>query len=142
HVDVGKQRAQTADAPTITGLPKSLPVIDGVAPKLSLRAEVIGRHTGNEARPALLVQQKQLRISPNVARVGRDEEGQVADQAQTLAVGVRLEPLALAEQQELREAHLADLIRQFAPNPVERRRFAPDQLCRPFEVIYVVELRL
>ena len=71
----------------------------------------------------------------NVARVGRDEERQVANQAQALAVGVCLEPLALAEQQELREAHLADLIRQFASDPVEHHRLALNQPCRPFEVI-------
>src|SRR2546427_788280 len=50
-----------------------------------------------------------------------------------------LEALALAEQQELHEAHLADLIRQFAAPPVERRWLALDQLCWPFEVIPVVE---
>src|SRR6266498_3300180 len=99
HVDMSQQRAQPRDAPRIAGLPESVPVVDGVAPKLSLRAEEIGRHTGNEAWPVLLVQQKQLRIGPDVARVRRNEEGQVADQAQTLAVGVCLQSLALAEQQ-------------------------------------------
>src|ERR1700681_3170577 len=128
HVDASQQRPQPRDAPMIAGLPKSVPVIDGVAPKLSLRAEVIGWHTGNEERPALLVQQKQLRVGPDVARIGRDEEGQVADQAQALAEGACLEPLALAGHQELREAHLPDLIRQFASDPVERRWLAPDQL--------------
>src|SRR4030095_11337888 len=111
HVNVSQQRAQTRDAPTIAVLPKSVPVIDGVAPKLSLRAEVIGRNTGYETRPALLVQQKQLRVGPDIARVGRDEEGQVADKAQTLGAGICLESLALAEQQKLCETHLADLIR-------------------------------
>src|SRR5215510_12468448 len=79
HIDVGQQRAQPGDAPTIAGPAKNIPVICGVAPKLSLRAEVVRRNTGNEARPTLLVQQKEFRMCPNVARVGRDEEGQIAD---------------------------------------------------------------
>ena len=86
-----------------------------------------------------IVQQEQLRVGPNVARIRGNEKGQVANQAHALRMCVFPEPFALAEQQELREAHPADLIRQFASDLLERRRLALDQLCRPFEVIRVVE---
>src|SRR5262249_38617180 len=113
QVDVGQQRPQARDAPTIAGLTQSVPIIDGVAPKLSLRTEVNWRYTSDNARPALRIQQKKLRVSPDVARVWRDEEGQVADQAQPLGASMRLEPLALAEQQKPGKAHPTYLIRQF-----------------------------
>ena len=74
-------------------------------------------------------------------RRARERQARFEERAfvQALAAGVCLEPVALAEQQELREARLADMIRQLAPNPVERRWLAPDQLRRPFEIKRVVE---
>jgi hypothetical protein len=61
NVHLSQQGAQAVDAPTIAGSANSVPVVDGVAPKLSLRAEIIGRDSGDEPAPALFVQQKQLR---------------------------------------------------------------------------------
>ena len=84
HVHVSQQSAQPVDAPAIAGPAKRLPVVNRIAPELSLRAEIIGRHSGDEARPVLLVQQKQFRVGPHVARIGRNEKWQVADQAHAL----------------------------------------------------------
>ena len=105
------------------------------------RTEIIGGNAGHKVRSALLIEQKQLGVSPDIARVGRNEKWQVADQTQAVAVSVRLKPLALAEEQELREAGLANLVCKFAPDAVKRRPIALNKLCRPFEVIRVVELR-
>ena len=44
HVDVGQERAKAVDVPAISALPKRVPVVDGVAPQLPFRAEVVGRH--------------------------------------------------------------------------------------------------
>jgi hypothetical protein len=55
QVDVSQQRAQAVDAPSIAGPTMSLPVIDGIAPELALRAEVIGRDPADESRPVLFV---------------------------------------------------------------------------------------
>jgi hypothetical protein len=128
YVDVAQQRAQTIYPPAIAGLAKSIPVVNGIAPELPRRAEIVRRHAGDEARPAPFVEKKQFRVGPDVARIGRDEEWQVADQLQALAVRVCLEPLGLAEEQELYEARQSDLIGQFAARTVERRRLALDQL--------------
>ena len=91
HVHVGQQGAQAVDAPAIAGPAQGVPVIDRVAPELSLGTEVVGWHAGDEARPVLFVQQEQLRVGPHVARVGGDEEGQIADQAHALGVGMFLQ---------------------------------------------------
>ena len=135
RVHVGQQGAQSVDAPAIACPAQRLPVIDGVAPELSLGAEVVRRHAGHEARPALLVEQEQFRVGPDIARVGGDEEGQVADQAQAPGLGVLLEACPLAEQQELCEADLIDRVRQVPAGPGQGSRVAPDQLGRPLEVI-------
>src|SRR5262249_16492540 len=67
HVHVREQGTEAVYAPTVAGLAKSFPVVDGVAPKLPLRAEVVGRHAGDETRPMFIIQEEQFRIAPDVA---------------------------------------------------------------------------
>ena len=67
YIHVSQQRTEAIDAPAIAGPAQRVPVIDGVAPELSLGAELIGGHTSHEARLVLFVQQEQLRTGPNVA---------------------------------------------------------------------------
>src|SRR5262245_7048917 len=129
HIHVSEQGAQAVDTPTITGPSKRLPVINRVAPELSLGAEVVRRHAGGKARPALLVQQEQLRVGPHVARVGRDEEGEVTDQAHALGMGMLLETFPLTDQQELCKADSIDLARQISPRLSQGCGFALDQIC-------------
>src|SRR4030095_13377231 len=61
-VYVSEKGAQAVDTPAIARLPQDVPVIDGVAPQLSLGAEVVGWDPGNEPRPVPLVEQEELGI--------------------------------------------------------------------------------
>ena len=79
HVNMSQQRAAAVYPPAVTGAAKCLPVIDGVIPELPLDTEVIGRDAREKARPVPFVQQEQLRVAPDVARVGGNVERQVAD---------------------------------------------------------------
>ena len=124
-VHVSEQSAQPVNAPAIARPPEAFPIVNRIAPELPLRAEVIGRHAGDEACPALLIQKEELRISPYIARVGRNEERKIADQSHAPGMRMYLEPLALAEQKKLPKAHLADLILQFVSDFLQRRRLAP-----------------
>src|SRR6266478_1837968 len=90
RVHVSQQGAQAVDGPAVTGTTKRVPVIDGVAPELSLGAEVVRRHTGNDAWSVARVQQEQLWVGPQIARIRGDEKRHVADQAHTLGTGVCL----------------------------------------------------
>jgi hypothetical protein len=58
HIDMAQQGAQAINPPTIASLAMSIPVVNGIAPELSARTEIVGRHAGDEARPAAFVQQK------------------------------------------------------------------------------------
>src|SRR5215471_4039423 len=58
RIHVSEQGTQAVDRPAITGCANRIPVVNGIAPQLSLGAEIVGRHTGNEAWPALLVEQE------------------------------------------------------------------------------------
>src|SRR5262245_16588822 len=116
HIHVGEQRTDAIDAPAIAGLPQRVPVVDGVAPELTLGAEIIWGHAGHKLWPLVFVQQEQLRVGPNVARVRRNEKGQVTNQAHALSYGVSFKALALAEQQELSKANLINVACQIAPS--------------------------
>ena len=134
HVHVIQQRAKAVDPPAIPRSLERRPVVHGVAPELPLRAEIVGRHPGDDAWPALGIEHEELRMGPDVRRVRRDEERQIADQPHAPATGVSLEGFPLAVQQELDEARQLDRIRQLLPGPRQGRRSAPDQLRRPLEV--------
>ena len=142
RVDVRQQGAHPIDAPAKAGSPMGLPVVHGVAPKLSLGAEVVGRHAGYETWVVVIIEQEQLGVGPNIARIRRNEKGQIANQADALGMRVFLEPFALPEQQELSEADLLDSVRQLTAGPSQCCRDTLNQLCRPLEVICAVVLQL
>src|SRR5439155_9486423 len=58
QIYVSQYSTQPLDAPPITPRTKGIPVVDRIAPQLSLRAEIIGRNPGDEAWAILLVQQE------------------------------------------------------------------------------------
>ena len=122
HVHMGQQGADPFDPPGIAGARMGLPVVNRVAPELSLRAEVIRRNARHETRPAPFVQQEQFRVGPDVAGVGRNKEGQIADQPHTPCAGILFQTSGLPEQQELRQANLIDLIRQDSPRLARGQR--------------------
>src|SRR4029077_6802223 len=135
EVHVSQQRSQAVYAPAVTGPLKRLPIIDGVAPELPLRAEMVGRNAGHESRTMAFIQQKQFGVGSNVTRVRRNEKGEVTDQADAGGAGIFPQAFALAEQQELRESNLLDQFRQVAPRSGQRRRFTADKFRRPIEVV-------
>src|ERR1700728_1287907 len=103
HIDVSQQSAQPIDAPPITSRTHGIPVVNGIAPQLTLRAEIIGRNSGDEARPMLLIEQEELRVRPNVTGIRGNKEGQIPDQAHALGMGMLPELIGLAEHHKLRE---------------------------------------
>src|SRR5579864_8338888 len=109
HIHMGKKAAQPVNPPAIPRGTKCLPVVDGIAPQLPLRAEIVGRNTGNKERMSLFVEQEELRVCPHITRIRRNEERQVANQSHTLGMGVSLEFIGLTKQQKLCKADLVDL---------------------------------
>src|SRR5262249_49669980 len=142
HVDIRQQRTEAINAPPVAFCSDSVPVIDGVSPELSQRAEIIGRYSGNEAWPVSFIELEQSRIGPHVARIPGNVERQIADQAHAFAVRILLETIALPAEQELRKAHLGDRFGEFLPSRAESVTTAPDQLRRPFQIIDAVVFSL
>src|SRR5215472_4963850 len=119
-VDVMQKRTQTIDTPAVPGATNSLPIIDRIAPELPGGAEIIGRDTRDKTWPILRVEQEQLGVGPDIARVGGHEKGQVADEVQTSSAGVLLQALHLSEQEELGKPNLIDLVHQRLARTLQR----------------------
>ena len=117
RVDVREQGAHPIDAPAKAASPMGLPVVHRVTPKLPIGAEVVWRYAGYEKWVEVIIEQEQLGVRPNIARIRRNEKGQIANQADALGTRAFLEPFALPEQQELRKADLLDSVRQFTASP-------------------------
>src|SRR3984957_18362076 len=131
HIDVSQQSTQPIDAPSITSRTQDIPVVNGIAPQLTLRAEIIGRNSGDEARPMLLIEQEELRVRPNVTGIRGNKEGEIPDQAHALGMGMLPELIGLAEHHKLREANLINLTCQLSTRLGESTRAALNQLCWP-----------
>src|SRR5271169_1275855 len=97
YIDVNQQGPQAIDAPLESGLAQGVPVVDGIAPELSLGAEVVGRHAGDETRPKVVIEEKKLGASPHITRIRRYEKWQITNQANALGVSIFLETIRLPE---------------------------------------------
>src|SRR5215467_1494198 len=58
RIHVSEQGSHSVNRPTVTRCPQGVPVVDGIAPQLALRTEIVRGNTGNESRPAMLVKQE------------------------------------------------------------------------------------
>src|SRR5579862_2550243 len=116
-----------------------LPVVKGIAPKLSICAEIVWGHARDDAWPKLLVQEKQFRVRPYITGVARHKKRQVTDYSQALVIGVTLQPVSLAEYQELCKGHLAHLIGKLTASFSNRCGLAMNEFARPLQVIGVAE---
>ena len=96
HVNMRQQCTRAIDPPTVAGGAKGIPVVDRISPQLALRAAVVRRDPGNGERPAPCVEKRQLGIRPDVTRVRRNEEGQIANQSHAPGMGVVLELIGLS----------------------------------------------
>jgi hypothetical protein len=83
------QRSPNAfDPPFETIGPHLVPIEKRVPPILASLAEVIGRHPGHDDRRAIGVQLELLRMRPNVCRVMRDKNRNVANDFYATLVAV------------------------------------------------------
>ena len=102
--------AHPADPPGVAGFGLGVPVIQGVAPQLAVGAEIVRRAARHPAGAALAVHLKQAAARPGVGRVGRDVDGNVAEDLHAPLVGVGLQGLPLAAELELYKGPEAQLI--------------------------------
>ena len=90
-----------ADPPAEAVAAHGVPIVQGVAPQLTVGGEVVRRYARHRLGHQLFVQLEELRLRPHVGGVQRHVDGQVADDVDALTVDVVPEGVPLAEEQEL-----------------------------------------
>ena len=77
------------------------PVIQGVAPQLAVCCKGVRRASGHLGQMHFSVGLEQLRVGPQVTGIRADIDGNIAHQADALAVGVSLQGVPLGVEEEL-----------------------------------------
>ena len=105
--------AHPAHPPRVAGLFVVVPVVQRVAPQLTVCREVIRRAARHTGKAAVGVQLKQRAAHPCIHRVGRDVDGDVAQDLHVLFVGVGLHRLPLGRKLILHKLPETDLFLVF-----------------------------
>ena len=87
-----------ADPPCEFCLLQIFPVIDRVAPELTVLRESIGRASCYLGRDIFLIKEEHLRVRPCVSAVEGCVEGDVADDLDSVLIGIRAKFLPLLEE--------------------------------------------
>ena len=130
-VKQGAGGAHAAHPPRVTGLLHIVPIIDRVAPKLTVRGEIVRRNTRDAARMALVVELELLRCAPDIGGIKRNIDRQIADDLDLplVCVGAELRPLLVEEAlQVLIESHV---LAEAFPRGGKRPFLAHAQFIRP-----------
>ena len=88
------------------------PVVQRVAPQLTVCRKGIRRTAGYMGQVHLSVSLEQLRVGPQVTGIRADVDGDIAHKQDTLAVGVGLQRVPLGVEEELYCLVVADLVSQ------------------------------
>ncbi len=97
----GKLKRNASQPPAIALALHPLPVEQRIAPKLAVRRKAVRRAARHFGGHTVFVQLKLLRVRPDVGAVCGNIDGQIADDADTLRVDIRLQRAPLAEKQIL-----------------------------------------
>ena len=108
-------RLQPADPPGKIVLFVTIPAIQGVAPKLAIRAESIRGHTCHRFRTKLGGQAEHFRVCPNFHAVQGYIDGHIPNNSDTLILGIGLQLFPLPVEKILAEAVILDLFLQILP---------------------------
>ena len=96
------------------------PVVQRVAPELAVGREIIRRAACHPGKAAVRVQLEQRTADPCIHRVGRDVDGDIAEDLHALLVGVSLDLLPLEGKLILQKLPEADFLFVFGAERVQR----------------------
>ena len=99
-----------------------IPAVQGITPQLTILAEIIRGTACYSFRIQILVQQEHSRIGPHLYRVIRHIDGHIANDLDTLAVGIVPKGLPLGIEQILQEAVEVHFVLQLCAIFLQRSR--------------------
>ncbi len=129
HVVQLARAVNAADPPAVAVRLHGVPAIQGRAPQLAVRAEIVRRHAADGGGDALVVQLEKLRLRPYIGAVHRHIDGQVADHLNVQAVQVVPQRRPLLEEQELDVDEQLHILPQLCAVFLQHLRRFPQAQC-------------
>ena len=111
HVIKPGGHLQAANPPTVPGVCHSLPVKQGISPKLSVCRKGIGRTACYQLGAAPFIQLKQRGVCPYIRGVQRNIYGDISNNPDAFFIGITAQGFPLAGENILLEEVLLDLSR-------------------------------
>src|SRR5664279_1649065 len=111
--------ADPLDPPVVSLVGEDVPAVEGMAPELAIRAEVVRRNARNRSGPPVLPEGEQPAVRPDVGAVPRDVDGHVPEDRDAARVRGGLDPLPLPEEEELSVGVEGDLLFELGPRRAE-----------------------
>jgi hypothetical protein len=124
EIEACELRADALEPPAEAAPLHRVPVVERIAPVLTVGVEVVGRHAGNRERLAVRVEREQPALPPHIDAVAIDVERQVAEQTDTATVRVALQRTPLQLEQVLLEGERAELLAARGAALAQRRGLA------------------
>src|SRR6266403_1180749 len=130
-VKIVRDPAHAVDPPRISLRLHHIPAIQRMAPTLTVFAEKIRRHAGDDLGIELRRQAIQIRVGPDIGAVEIDKDRDVAHDSNRTLSAIGSERLPLFEEKELHDAADIEIVEHFRVRLLERRRIAMSQLAGP-----------
>src|SRR5712664_3652962 len=112
-----------------------------MAPTLTVFAEKIRRHAGDDLGFEVGVQTIQIGVGPDIGTVEIYKDRDVAHDANRTLRAVGAERLPLFEEKELHDAADIEIVEHFRVRRLERRRIAMSQFAGPMVPAFQLETR-
>ena len=105
----------SCDPPAVSVLLHLIPVKERIAPELPVRREIIRRAPGDLNRCQVLIELELIRVGPDIDAVSRYIDRNIADNLDSILVGVGLELRPLSDEEELHCLPEINIIFIFCP---------------------------
>ena len=122
EIETRELRAHASQPPAEAATLHRVPVVQRVAPELTVGVEVVRRYTGDGERLAVRIEREQPPVPPDLDAVAIDVERQVAEQVDAALVGIALEGGPLQLDQVLLEHEGAKRVTVRRETRAQRRR--------------------
>ena len=100
-IHLGKGHPEPISPPAIIILSHPIPAIERVSPSLPGLAKIVRRDTGDKGWLAVLFQEKEVRVGPDIGAIKGDKDGNITNDANPSLVSIRFEFKPLSEKEEL-----------------------------------------
>src|SRR4051812_20398632 len=124
--------------PVVASLPQDVPAVERISPALPRLAEEIRWHSRHIDWVPLLVELKEIRVSPDVGAIEVDEDCHVSNQLHAVGSAILMHRAPLLEKEELNSTSDCHLALAFPLHFFDSLRFAAPQFLWPLDPAFLL----